>query len=344
MRMPKADLIRGLVIFLLLTAAPSFGAMPGDVTNDDQISTEDVAALHNFLTRTSIFQGNADVNGDGRVDISDLVNLVQALFSATRASFVDATSTASEEMGIVYIPITFSRPIYGLFKYRIANITTADASDYTTAGYFMVNGDSTSIPITLTDNMIVQPMRTIVLDILPDLASGYWQGGIPRHTLLVMDNDSYWTGVMKNGLTELAFRLRILQNATSLSLTLVSSLDPASSIGVQGIGNIPSGQWGMNGTLSDAAQVFHATSVEIPMGTARLFDRTPISRTLTFDVSPDHTVYLYRKIFMLGEYTDTVKAASSGARFLDTQTTGVLALVKDFPTLPARTVPTQPLP
>ncbi|MCX7045516.1 MAG: dockerin type I domain-containing protein [Candidatus Sumerlaeota bacterium] len=324
-----------LLALMLSLTAQSFAQIRGDLNNDGRINQSDVTQMINLLIKSVGVPGLPDVNNDGRIDVSDLRCLVNALTgNIAWATFSDQVSSATEGVGTVYLPVLFSKPVKGFLRYRLADISTTQAVDLMGEASIAVNGISASIPLAITDDAEMKGARAVVVDLIPDLAAGYWVSGLPRHTLIVYDNDSLWTGVIKNGLTELAFRLKILQSPTSFSVSLISSLNPNSLIGVQGAGAIPEGEWRMTATLT--TQTFQAESELMPMGTASFFDNNPINRTLSFNVAPSLVPYYMRPTFMLGQYTDRVLPVNSAAAFLQAETTGVVVLMQDlqFPSFP----------
>ena len=75
-----SDWIRRRVVYL---DKNTFAGMPGDLDNNGIITINDVTLLIDYLLSGEYspgFEGNPDVNGDGKVNISDVVDLIDLIF------------------------------------------------------------------------------------------------------------------------------------------------------------------------------------------------------------------------------------------------------------------------
>ncbi len=60
---------------------PFIGAGPGDVNGDGKIAISDVTNLINLLLSSDELPAYADVNGDGRVSIQDITALINKILT-----------------------------------------------------------------------------------------------------------------------------------------------------------------------------------------------------------------------------------------------------------------------
>ena len=61
---------------------PFLGAGPGDVNGDGKLSISDVTGIINELLSSDELPAYCDVNGDGKVSIADVTALINMLLSA----------------------------------------------------------------------------------------------------------------------------------------------------------------------------------------------------------------------------------------------------------------------
>ena len=94
-RMPLIGLILSFLLVGELTALQQ-GVLPGDADNDGFLTPLDREAILNHILGIADAPGDADFNGDGTVDIADVVGLVESFFGipATLVSIEVAVSDA----------------------------------------------------------------------------------------------------------------------------------------------------------------------------------------------------------------------------------------------------------
>jgi len=305
-------------------------------------------ALENLLgTSTNTF----DTDGDGFGDANEIVNGSNPLVASSvpnviKANFRAPQSSAREGDGTLLVPFTLSRNFTGQVRYSVAAMSTATTgTDFATlTGLIDVNGTNGTIPIVIVDDLAIEDVKLLVIDLEDHSDFVYQTGGASRHSVLLHDNDSYWSGVLRNDASEQAFRMRMLRQGTTVQAALVSNFDTNDNTAMRGVGSIPSGVWNMtSATLTTNA--FTAASVPIPMGVSTLFGESALNRTLTFDANPAAvTNYLFRPNLIIGTYTDRLSPASTGLQYLAQQTSGVFVLMEELPTLPFPDLPSVPPP
>jgi hypothetical protein len=298
-------------------------------------------ALEGLLnTSTNTF----DTDGDGYGDANEIQNASDPLGSESvpqliKVNFAATQSSAKEGDGVHQVQLTFSRAFSGQIRYRVSHLSTASATtDFAVTGIVDVNGTTAVIPIPLLDDLVIENVEFLVLDLEAD-PEKYLPGGASRHTVLLYDNDNYWSGVLRNENTEHAFRLRLLRHATMVEGALVSSLDTNSTTGVNGVGTIPPGTWSLT-TAQLTSTHFEAVSVPIPVGASTLFGSSTLNRVLKLVAKPDQsgsnpgTNYWIKPNLIMGTYTDTLSPSSVDLGYLRRETTGVFVLIEDLPILP----------
>lgn len=297
----------------------------------------------------SISVSTFDTDGDGFGD----ANEIQAGSDPLRAdsvpqevkvNFAIPQSSAKEGDGVHQVLLNLSRSYTGPIHYRVSDLSTASAAtDFALSGVVDAEGTTAVIPIPLLDDLVVEEVKTLVLDLELNLEgepAKYIPGGASRHTVLVYDNDSYWSGMLRNDDTEQAFRLRLLRHGTAVQGAFVSSLETNSADGIQGVGSIPPGTWPLSNAQLTGTN-FQAVSVAIPVGTSTLFGASTLNRVLQLVAVPDQsgsnpgTNYWMKPNLIMGTYTDTLTPSSPNFDYLRRQTSGVFVLIEDLPILPA---------
>ena len=259
-------------------------------------------------------------------------------------NFAIPQSSAKEGDGVHQVLLNLSRSYTGPIHYRVSDLSTASAAtDFALSGVVDAEGTTAVIPIPLLDDLVVEEVKTLVLDLELNLEgepAKYIPGGASRHTVLVYDNDSYWSGMLRNDDTEQAFRLRLLRHGTAVQGAFVSSLETNSADGIQGVGSIPPGTWPLSNAQLTGTN-FQAVSVAIPVGTSTLFGASTLNRVLQLVAVPDQsgsnpgTNYWMKPNLIMGTYTDTLTPSSPNFDYLRRQTSGVFVLIEDLPILPA---------
>jgi hypothetical protein len=284
-----------------------------------------------------------DTDGDGFGDGVELVHGSVPRNAASKpainlANFTAMTSAAREGEGTIGLRVTFSLPFTGTLHYRVADMSTAvSGEDFApVSGTVAVTGTNALIPLTLLDDTNMEPTKLLAVDLAESPTASYLVGGASRQTVLLYDNDTHWSGVMRTpDSAELGFRLRMLRAGGSVvAAALVSELSTNSS---QGVGTIPLGVWPVTAALT--ANSFSALSAPIPMGTSLLTGSVPLQRVLTFTATAGATNSLVRSNMLVGQFTDTLSSSQAGMAWVGGSVTGLVILLEDLPLPPSRQSP-----
>lgn len=192
-----------------------------------------------------------DRNGDGIIDVADLVSLMR-----TAVGFVSAESVAYENGGTIDIELLVEETINATINYTVGGSATPGTDFTALPGSVTINGTSCSIPVELISDTILDDNETIVISLLP--SSGYPLGTIRRHTITLHDNPTETTatyrfalatetqGVSGSTTDGTGFPPSLLARAASIDITfsetaiLDAVLDIAKSTGISsGTGTIP---------------------------------------------------------------------------------------------------------
>jgi len=292
-----------------------------------------------------------DTDGDGFGDANEIVNGSDPLVASSvpnviKANFASPQSSAREGDGTLLVPVTLSRNFTGQVRYSVAAMSTATTgTDFATlTGLIDVNGTNGTIPIVIVDDLAIEDVKLLVIDLEDPSDFAYHTGGASRHSILLHDNDTHWSGVLRSDDSEQAFRMRMLRQGSTVEAALISNFDTNNTEAMQGVGSIPPGVWPMTAaTLT--TNTFNAVSVPIPMGTSTLFGESTLNRTLTFDANPTAvTNYLFRPNLIIGTYTDRLSPATAALQYLARETDGLFVLMEDVGVLPFPDIPSVPLP
>jgi hypothetical protein len=299
-------------------------------------------ALENILsTSTSTFDSDDDGFGDAyEIQAGSDPVRADSVPQDVKVNFASAQSSVSEGDGVHQVHLSLSRSYTGTIRYRVADLSTASAStDVALSGVAEASGTTAVIQIPILDDLVIEQVKTLVLDIEAD-PENYLPGGASRHIILLYDNDSYWSGVLRNDDSEQSFRMRLLRHGSQVQGALVSSLDTNSADGIQGVGTIPPGTWPLSSAQLTSTH-FQAISSPIPVGTSTLFGGSTLNRILNLVAEPDQTGsnpgtnYWMKPNLIMGTYTDTLTPSSPALGYLQRQTSGVFVLMEDLPILPA---------
>lgn len=297
-----------------------------------------------------------DTDGDGFGDANEIVNgsdpvVASSVPNIIKVNFASPQSSVKEGDGTHLVPVSLSRNFTGRIRYSVAAMSTAvAATDFgPLAGFVDVSGTIATIPVTLIDDLSTEDVKMLVIDLENDTDFAYQTGGATRHFILLHDNDTSWSGVLRNEVTEQGFRLRMLRQGTAVQAALVSSMDTNSPAGVQGVGSIPAGTWPMT-TAALTTNTFEAVSGPIPMGTSTLFGESALNRVLSFNARPGAdgknpgTNYLFKPNMIIGTFTDRIAPVRPDLPYLGRETSGLFVLIEDLPTLPFPDLPSVPPP
>jgi hypothetical protein len=292
-----------------------------------------------------------DSDGDHFGDANEIVNGSDPLRASSvpdviRINFASAQSSAREGDGVLTVPITLSRSFTGAVHYSVAAVSTAiSGADFAALpGTVAVSGVNGAIPIQVMDDLIIEDTKLLVIDLKSDPDEKYQTGGASRHTVLLFDNDSHWSGTLTSEGSEQAIRLRILRQGTSVQAALVSNFDTNNTDNMRGIGAIPHGVWQM-ATATLTTNSLNAVSTPIPVGSSTLFGGSALNRILTLSSQPGPgganpgTNYLFKPNLIIGTYSDQLIPANPDLQYLGRQTTGLFVLIEDLATMPFPIIP-----
>ena len=252
----------GLFLCLLFL---SIGAMAQDEPTLENIRD----AILGAQTFTQDELNGMDIDGNGLVDVSDMISLLNPEFM-----FKGSTSLieeGSETTAVIYLPTIYS----GTVNYTIEG-SAVNGQDYVSLnGFRSINGSSVSIPIETIDDTDQEGMETIIITI--DTVEGNWLelGPVLQYVVTIQDNDTLWKGKMSTQNMVVGFDLVLLQEDSSYTAVVNSD----------GLGIIPAGEW--PATAEVTASLFRCVIGPIDMlPEATPFD-VPMARTLTLESAPD---------------------------------------------------------
>lgn len=166
--------------------------------------------------------GRMDVNGDGKVDVADLALVA----GVPVASFEVASSTVEEGSGALSLTVYFTSHFTGDLAYTVGGTSTAGSDYATPTGTVAVDGDQTTIGITLTDDTDIEPvLETLEVTLAYDaqIDRGYVPGAPMTHAVFISDNDAYWNGLMENNGASVQFVMRVTRSAGVTACGLVGN-------------------------------------------------------------------------------------------------------------------------
>jgi len=134
-----------------------------------------------------------DLNGDGAVDVADLVYI-----SSPIASFAVAGSVIDETAGTHNVAVTFSKPVTGTLGYTVGGTATQqdpmnpdpENDDFLAlpGTVELVDATNALIPVTVLNDFVYDGDETIILSLLPSMQ--YLLGESRVHTITLQDNPS----------------------------------------------------------------------------------------------------------------------------------------------------------
>lgn len=262
-----------------------------------------------------------------------------------RAEFAVANSTAVEGAPPHSVRVIFDKPFHGTLKIQTISISTAVALvDYDPFSLAIsVNGDEANISIPLIDNLAISGARAIQLQIVTDPAQPYARGSRTRHTVIIAENDSWWTGSVMDTYAERNFRLRIMRNASGSQmlfgagagrdgLAMLASEAPAARTSLSK-GLVPDGEWNAT-VVSDLPHRLNISSPAMPAdGGGLLSGAGSLTRRIEFQCQPTVTgefaFHELRTDRIIGSYREILSAATSS--YLGVTNSGEFVLVRDIP-------------
>lgn len=268
------------------------------------------------------------------------------LTTLPRAEFAVATSLATEGNTPHGVTVRFDKPYIGNLKIGVLTNSTAVAGvDYQALpSSVTVAGTEVVIPVTWIDDAVIKLTRLLILEIRTDQTQPYARAGQTVHTIVLNDNDAYWSGVLADTYAQRNFRLKLVHVGGVSQATFVAGAGNdgmpllASDTNVvkssQSAGIVPIGTHSAT-VQFDATNHFKITSPAMPAATGGLFGpSTGLTRSLILDSFPaangppnDQSIIPGR---IIGNYTECLSIPPGPCA---TQT-GDFVLVKDLPTRP----------
>lgn len=310
---------------------------------------------------------SSDSDGDGYSDMIEIANGTLPTNANSRplrgvqpsVQFTAPTSQTLEGAGTILIPVEFNTFYAGLLYYSVSVMSTAtNGVDFSAApsGVLAVNGANAVIPVNIRDDLEVEDIEAIVLGLNDDAAGTYHTGAFATHTVLLMDNDANWSGLLQSGVGQSGFRLCMLRsNACVAALLIPAPKSTTNHLGGQVIPRPPPGQNGWPVTnLTLTATQLTGDSVPMPAGTSRLLGQSPLVRQMHFSANPPppgdtNTFYLsktnaaFGPLVIAGEYQEVLASSQAAASSLQFTNRGYFSMAREAPVMPPLPIPTTPV-
>lgn len=164
----------------ILTLVASFVAL---VCTSMAAVTEE-ALRDALLGKTSVDLATMDLNGDGVVDVADLVAVLKQ--NRIEVSFSTATSEIDETTGTHKVVLTSSRSLTGVIRYSVGGTATSGTDYQALPGTVAINGTTATITLTILSDKVYEGTETLELRLLPDTT--YALGTTRTHTVSLKDN------------------------------------------------------------------------------------------------------------------------------------------------------------
>ncbi len=332
-----------LGFILVLTATSPFMAHSSAAITEQDL--KDAVLGKRTFTAAQLDAMDQIGNGDGKVDVADLV-----AFGFPVADFVTGSSEAWEGDGTVNVVVDFASSFTGTLRYSVGG-SAKPGDDYEELnGAIAVNGRSVSIPITIKDDGImdksdgnddtkVRKVETIVLTLFYDSNSKYVPGSLPEHTVYLFDNDAVWDGSILYNSAAMHFQMRIFQDSNGLRGSIITD----------GFGIIPSNpdsdelieidgealsKWPAS-SMAAGSTTFDAVVDEIIIPKAKTQLDKKMERTFTFHADgtkANNSVDL--RSLIIGSVTE--KMSFTDQPQLTRELSGNFMLLREIPVIEAR--------
>jgi len=264
-----------------------------------------------------------DVNGDGQLDVADLIAFLKASGETPKASFELSVSETTEGDGIALAVVQFSRAFTGTLNYSVNGSSSATAgADYTTpTGQVTVQGTSVGIPIPVLDDLEMEGVETIVLHL--EEGTGYELGAPSEHTLYIDENDVAWQGIMIRDYASRGFTLEIRRDGATTEGVLRGD-----DTGIIPIPDPPDAGWPVQSIeITESTFSAHIESIPVPETyTARLATTFTRSIDLVAVTSEDQPTLLDTETHTTGEFTETLTPDSPAFQHLARTVTGAFIM------------------
>ena len=259
-----------------------------------------------------------------------------------RISFVEANSTVTEGDGTISLALETDEgePYNGAVQFAVSAISTASNGIDYVLGTTTMSGTNGVLNISLTDNAILSSeLRVLNLEI-QEVGGSYVRGGNFDTTVILRDNDCFWSGVLREGFCEVNFRARLIVENGIPEFAFVGGVqhdglpsDTATGTD-QSSGIIPTGVFTAVNNVYTAAEVSF-TSSPIPVGEATLFgDNLNLTRTLTLSAIDANADGVVTSNAVGGTFTEVISDLSGSNPHLTVSKIGSFALAKQTQTLP----------
>jgi len=257
------------------------------------------------------------------------------------ASFTDSVSTAVEGHGGHSLTVTFDRPASGTLHYQVNPRSTAvPGIDYQAlSGTVAITGSTAQILIVPINDLTNRSDRTLTIDLVE--MTGYRIGVGSFHAVRLVEDDTYWNGVLKDKYAERNFRLLLNRsnNVTQACFVAGEGLDglpmldttaPGTSIS-EGI--IPA-ECHEAQVSADSTTLFSLLSPELSAGNnVGIFaGNVSLARTFQLAAMTANTNHLISSNIIVGTYTERIGITNTSASYLDQTNTGSFVLVRELPT------------
>lgn len=311
-------------------------------------------------TNNKLFDTDSDTFSDGEEFIAGTdpkrANSFPRFARLPVVRFPDSTKVVEEGAGVIQLPLICDNGSYtGLVQVETVPLVggAVSGTDFTVPSTVSMSNGTANVPLTLIDNQTIsQQYRVVVLQLkTPATSPGYTIGGGDNITVVIGDNDAYWSGVLDDGSQQRNFRIRMLRQGGVSQVAFVAGYEndgmPRAAAAVVGTtdqssGVIPVGIFG-SAVTSNTLSAFDVTSIPMPVGAqADMFGSSlALNRTLRLQagtgVDPDKTAILPATIH--GTFLETVAPPNGESPHLTVNRTGVFGLVRDIPRQPVITAP-----
>ncbi len=285
-----------------------FIAYSTTATDQDGDGLSDTFELQDTRTDPSKSDSDNDGYDDGQEwaqgTLPNDPNSFPSLDLLPSVSFLESSFTAVEGEEGTTARVIADRPLTGTIFYQVHHTSTAvEGDDYVTfSGMATVIGEKVDIPIQLIDNDTIDAQnRAIVLDLIP--TQDYSTGGRSRHVITIIDDDAYWSGVLRAGQLERDFRVQLVRSGATTEVVFVAGsgkdgledptdVDPNSMADntSQTEGLFPFGNHQAT-VIADTSSLFHV-EVSLPMQARTKFfqgQQQALTLTLIAEVNPLET-------------------------------------------------------
>ncbi|MCP4105251.1 MAG: hypothetical protein GY749_06905 [Desulfobacteraceae bacterium] len=271
-----------------------------------------------------------DQNNDGKLDVSDIVNLLKSTSASTPVSNFDSfTSVIEEGNSTANIKVNFSTAFSGALEFTITG-TATNGNDYEVLNSSIpVDGAYVNIPVAVTDDdTLEETAETIVLTL--NEGSGYVPGASTTHTIYIYDNDAVWNGTIETNGTALHFQMKIIQTPTKTTGALFTD----------GYGIIP-----LNGTneewaadyISLSPTLFSAIVDRIDIPKSHILANVDLERKFVFQANSQQGDIVEPDSEIIGKVDEFVTCSS--AKQFEYHSAGTFILLKPIPNVAIQSLP-----